>query len=402
MFCSYMRILIVTDVFPPGCDGSGWSTYYLCKALRSEGHDIIIITAKKGDVSIYDGFKVYNEGHRISELSFLKMRKRARILANKFDIVHAQHAKSCRAIAPLKNIKKVCTIRDHWPLFYDGTKFDERKVRNLNRDNNILDTIRSIYSKDNVSLFVRIFSPPAGLYMVMRTYFSMSSLKKIDNIICVSDYVRQTLLPHFDSKKLTVIHNMIDFDSMSEIKTVDLSDKKNIVYLGKLNVPKGALFFAKSLARLPSSVKEKLNIIFIGDGASKNKISKILDESTICCEFKGYLENQVALSIIKSSYAFVSTSLLNDTLSRSILEACAMGTAVIASNVGGTPEIIQHEKNGLLYDVNSDELNNCIIKVVDDVKFRDKLAKNALISVKKKFDYKVLIHEYEEYYNSLL
>src|SRR5215213_1770596 len=38
-----LQILLLTDVFPPGSGGSGWSTYYLGKALRDRGHGVYII-----------------------------------------------------------------------------------------------------------------------------------------------------------------------------------------------------------------------------------------------------------------------------------------------------------------------------------------------------------------------
>src|SRR3982751_1869436 len=38
-----LRITLVTDVFPPGSGGSGWSTYYLGKALAARGHEVNIL-----------------------------------------------------------------------------------------------------------------------------------------------------------------------------------------------------------------------------------------------------------------------------------------------------------------------------------------------------------------------
>ena len=38
-----MRILLATDVFPPRCGGSGWSTYYLGRALAARGHMVQVV-----------------------------------------------------------------------------------------------------------------------------------------------------------------------------------------------------------------------------------------------------------------------------------------------------------------------------------------------------------------------
>lgn len=43
-----MRILIPSDVLPPRCGGSSWSTYYLVKALQKRCHEIEVIVPKPG------------------------------------------------------------------------------------------------------------------------------------------------------------------------------------------------------------------------------------------------------------------------------------------------------------------------------------------------------------------
>jgi hypothetical protein len=43
-----MRVLIATDAFPPGCGGSGWSTYELCRGLRALGHELTIVRPMPG------------------------------------------------------------------------------------------------------------------------------------------------------------------------------------------------------------------------------------------------------------------------------------------------------------------------------------------------------------------
>ena len=43
------RILLVTDSFPPGSGGSGWSTFELARHLHARGHVVSIIHVKPGD-----------------------------------------------------------------------------------------------------------------------------------------------------------------------------------------------------------------------------------------------------------------------------------------------------------------------------------------------------------------
>ena len=73
-----MRVLIVTDAFPPICGGSGWSTYELARGLRARGHELVIVRprvdsrtsaadrgARDADEA-YDGFRPCATGHAVS------------------------------------------------------------------------------------------------------------------------------------------------------------------------------------------------------------------------------------------------------------------------------------------------------------------------------------------------
>src|SRR6187551_3432896 len=57
---SKLRIWLMTDVFPPGSGGSGWSTYYLGKALAERGHQVWVVRPRYGE-------KVTGAGRRITE-----------------------------------------------------------------------------------------------------------------------------------------------------------------------------------------------------------------------------------------------------------------------------------------------------------------------------------------------
>ena len=58
-----LRVLIVTDSFPPGCGGSGWSTWELSQGLVSRGHHVEVVKVEAGNRTgvfkrTYEGLKV--------------------------------------------------------------------------------------------------------------------------------------------------------------------------------------------------------------------------------------------------------------------------------------------------------------------------------------------------------
>ena len=71
-----MSVLIATDSFPPGCGGSGWSTYELARGLRARGHEMhdrpaAPGTARDGERE-YDGFVVREIGVFAPAIPFVR------------------------------------------------------------------------------------------------------------------------------------------------------------------------------------------------------------------------------------------------------------------------------------------------------------------------------------------
>ena len=79
------------------------------------------------------------------------------------------------------------------------------------------------------------------------------------------------------------------------------------------------------------------------------------------------------------------------------MEAMAVGTPVVASNVGGLPEIIETERNGLLFDRKHPEsLRQAIERLIDDESLRSKLMEQGRRDVAERFAPRVLAEEVEQ------
>jgi len=142
-----VKILIATDVFPPGCGGAGWSAYYLARALRDRGHTASVVRprfaedAKRAGVrrTEYDGLPVAEAvvptGHgRLRTLlarnwvapRLLRRLVRSEARRMSADLIHAQHAltvpASVWASAHMgRRVPVVATVRDYWPISFYGT-----------------------------------------------------------------------------------------------------------------------------------------------------------------------------------------------------------------------------------------------------------------------------------------
>ncbi|MBN1652864.1 MAG: glycosyltransferase family 4 protein [Deltaproteobacteria bacterium] len=85
---------------------------------------------------------------------------------------------------------------------------------------------------------------------------------------------------------------------------------------------------------------------------------------------------------------------LQEPFGRSVIEAMALGTPVVASRVGGIPEIIEHKRDGLLVTPgNAQELAHALELLLDNAGLRFRLAESARIKVATKFNVAVLTQE---------
>lgn len=99
---------------------------------------------------------------------------------------------------------------------------------------------------------------------------------------------------------------------------------------------------------------------------------------------------------------FVSSS-YSEAFSNSILEAMACGCCVVASRVGGTPELIADGQRGLLFrSGDTADLAQKLISVIDDVSLRHRLASNAAEFARTKLNVQIAVRRTMEIYETML
>ncbi|MFP4118224.1 MAG: glycosyltransferase family 4 protein [Candidatus Woesearchaeota archaeon] len=384
-----MKIMIVTDVFPPRCTGAGWSTYHLCRSLRARGHDVVVLMPGKPGKRRYDRFEIHQYGHPIfRELNYKALRKGIEDIAARMrpDAIHAQHMVSCRALAgaSVKGSRKLCTVRDYWPSFYDGTMFNFSRKKNYTTRNGYLATMHSIFVKNG--LLMKLLSPLAAAYMKWRTSHALSSLRKMDRVLCVSNFVR--LMTPVKPEKKAVVVNMVDVEKNDKFRKKEFTG--DIVFAGNFNHAKGALEAAEVVGSLPFSVYRRA--VFIGDGPLLKRMKRVAGSKAT---FPGRVDNEEVLEAMAGSLVLLPAH-WDEPLSRTILEALSVGACVVASPTGGTGDIIKDGSNGSLCMPKSDVLRAEILRVL---KYDKEYYMHKALESAKKFDRNELIHRYEKLYS---
>lgn len=142
-----------------------------------------------------------------------------------------------------------------------------------------------------------------------------------------------------------VIRNGIDLRGLA---VATGGDGRTLGYLGRLSEEKNPLLLLELLARLRA---DGFRLVVVGDGPLREVMRQKAEAEGLALRiaFTGALPRAQALAEIARTDALIVPSLWEG-LPLAPLEAMAMGVPVIASAVGGLPEMIQHGVSGLLID----------------------------------------------------
>ncbi|HRY59883.1 MAG TPA: glycosyltransferase family 4 protein [Patescibacteria group bacterium] len=247
---------------------------------------------------------------------------------------------------------------------------------------------------------------------LVKSYFKKAYIKKsryTNKIIVISKSVKDEIMEDLkiDPGKIEVIYNGVDLDRFKEfdLKIIENEKKKMGFYKesriigfdGRLHNEKGLDTLINSFYNL-SRRFEYLYLMLAGDGPEKNRLEGLvrslgIEKRVIFLGFKNKDEIPLFLNMLD---VFVLPSKVRESFGIAIIEAMAVGKIVVASEIGGIPEIIERGVNGFLFTPGSEkELTDYLSKILSDKKLKQKIEGNALRRVKEKFSLDVMMKNLE-------
>ncbi|MBV1880909.1 MAG: glycosyltransferase [Pseudomonadales bacterium] len=155
--------------------------------------------------------------------------------------------------------------------------------------------------------------------------------------------------------------------------------------------------FSKALKARPN-----LRLVFVGDGPMRQELETLADE--LCVSKKTlFLGRRDNVGYLVSAYDLFIQPSFREGLSNTILEAMATGIPVLATNVGGNPEIVNDGRTGQLFPVGDVErLTEIIIELYDDRKKLSAFSRNSRLDVERLFSLEAMVKSYEKTYLEML
>lgn len=344
-----MKILLLNYEYPPIGGGASNATYYILKEFsKQENIEIDLITSSVSGFEIID-FSSNVKIHRLDigkngNLHFQSNKElliyswkaywyiKKLISKNKYDLIHAFFGIPCGYIAMKTHIPYIVSLRGSDVPFYNKR-----------------------FEKLDKLIFKRL---------------SKKIWKKARAVVANSQGLKDLALKTGPGQDIKVIYNGVDINEFVPIKKNKVGNKIILISTGRLISRKGYKYLIEAL-----KVIDNCKLQLIGGGILKEELEKQAEENKVDVEFLGKVDHKVIYKYLQKADIFILPS-LNEGMSNSILEAMSCGLPIIATDVGGSKELING--NGFIVPkANIEELRQAILKYFNDKNLIIKHGKNS-------------------------
>ncbi len=219
-------------------------------------------------------------------------------------------------------------------------------------------------------------------------FFAWATILFTHQTICVSNKTKNDVESWpFITNKLTVIHNGIRDFTPSPRE----SDNFTVGAISELHRIKGLDVLLRAWSKFIK--KHQAKLVIVGDGEEKQNLINMAKNIGISgsVSFRGFIDN--ARSMLSNFDIFCMPS-RSEGLPYSLLEAGSAGLAVIATSVGGIPEIIENGTNGILIPTEDSEvLFSSLMLLAGDGDLRKRLGTNLKSSIQADFSFSQMAKE---------
>lgn len=216
-------------------------------------------------------------------------------------------------------------------------------------------------------------------------------VKHIRRFIAVSEIDKQIAMKdlNIESSDIGVVYNGVDTELLCPPTKNELEtrySRPTVVFVGRMIAKKGLPVLLQAMPKVLQHFPQAL-FLFVG-GGNISSYRRTIEEMGIPrrnFSFLGHIGYSERPGILREATVFVNPSVF-ELCSISILEAMSCGTAVVASNVGGNPELIESGENGVLIPpLNHKILASSIISLLKDENFNKKIGREARRTVERSF-----------------
>ena len=374
------RILIFAAYFHPHVGGYEKIVYELSRRLVQRGYELDILTCNTERTLAYeemDGIHIYrlpcwnalNGAYPIPKPCPTSFRILRRLLRRDYHVINTQTRFFITSFLGL-----VFAQLKRTPLVHT-----EHVTRHSIVPNKVVDLISRAYDHSIGALIVKSARRNTG----------------VSGAVC-------EFLKHLGATNIQLVHNGIDTTVFKKREGANCRQKLGISNDAIVITFVGRLIYAKGVQDLITAfpaIKDTAvatELLIVGDGPYRTTLENLAYQGTCGRDilFLGQKIHAELIDILSVTDVFVNPS-YSEGLPTSIMEAASIGLPIIATDVGGTGEIITDYKTGILIKAaNRSQLEHKLRELLTDTELRKELGANARISVEQKFSWDKTIQDW--------
>lgn len=351
-----MRLAIATPLYPPDIGGPATYAKLLSEGLSKNGIEVELV--KFSDVR-----------HLPKIIRHYAYYRRVLRIARTADMVLALDPVSVGlpALWAAKKAKKPFIVK------IVGDYAWEQGQQRFGVMQNLDEFVKTKHVSFSVRMFRRI-----------QTHVARSAIR----IIVPSEYLKNIVATWgISHDKIEVIYNAVPIEEIGIVpKDVEKLQRPLVVTAGRLVPWKHIDGIIDAVAAIPDA-----SLAIVGDGPYRATLERRANEKLQGrFIFTGMLSHRDTLAALRLSDVFVLNSSYEG-LSHLLIEAQALGVPTVATHIGGNPEVITNEKDGLLVPIGDTTiLTETLARIFSDEELRTRLSVNALESAKR-FSIEIMI-----------
>ena len=303
------------------------------------------------------------------------------------DIVHChnvyhQLTPSIVGAAKRRGVPVVLTLHDYKPICPVYTRLRQGQVCSACLNNGFSNVVRYRCADGSIGKSALLLAE-AWVQRRLRSY------EQVDRFVAPSHFMRKSVTQcRFPKDQVEVIHNGIDCGAIEPAQ----EDGGYALYLGRLSPEKGI----ETLLAAHAQIADRVPLAIAGTGPMEHALRSRYPKA----RYFGHLSGSTLESVIRNASLIVTPSEWYENCPMSVLEAMAFGKTVVASNIGGIPELVAHEETGLLFPPGDrGALKSCLIRLMNAPHLRRRFGTAARARAEERFSLEhhnnALLHLYQ-------
>ncbi len=311
-----MKVLVFTSFFWPHKGGVENYVYETCRRLLGEDHKINIVTAQLPGTKQHENYKGFNV-YRFPSWVFLN------------GTYPVPKPGIFKRLEKFKDVDVVISHTRFYPLSAVAARFAKKnKIPHLHIEHG------TIHPKTNwlIRPLASLYDHTLGLYVI----------KSASRVAGVSK-AAELFVKHICARETSILYNCVDTNFFRKVPAKKKWKGKIITFVGRLIQAKGV----QDLLEATKDIRN-ITVLVVGSGNFEKQLKHLARNKV---KFLGEKNPEEIREVLSATDIFVNPSYAEG-LPTSVLEAGSMGLPVIATDVGGTSEIIDENKNGFLVKPN--------------------------------------------------